>query len=173
MAQSVWLVLREIVEGGDDYGSMSDDELDMATSPTRSIANPFDTRPTAKVVNPAKNAGAAGMAVKPKQDAPMSLSRSPSLPKGAADPGPGLYAQPAKAAPPLQKPKYPGSFVGQVYRPDGGQYRDKRVSWVDKQTGKWRGRNVTALEREPGLIWNGQDWVTHHEFDATRGKPRR
>lgn len=146
---------------GSEEDELDDDELDMKTDPRRSFSNPFDSRPSGKVIGTQRH-DVGG----------MSRTTKPSMAPPAATVKPGDMSADAPTAPPerkpITKPPFKGSFVGQVHHP-GGAYVDKKAAWQVKgpQGPEWRRRNVQGFQKhDDALVWDGQDWVTSGVWDA-------
>src|SRR3990167_10529826 len=109
--------LREADEDDPDY----DADLDAATTPFKG-ADPFASRATGRVAPLSGTPGSVSVTNAKKSQMGGQRSDYARLKKPDAA---------AAASGPTDRPKYPGSFVGQV-APGGQQGKYKNVGWTNK-----------------------------------------
>jgi hypothetical protein len=136
VTRSAWQILES-------YLREQDDGEDVALS-----ANPFEPRARATASAATRPVGST------------SVTQTARAPSGLPNPDPKGAPRPA----PTDKPKYRGSFVGQVASA-GSQGVNKRVSWQNK-AGEWRGRTMNVQQANDSWVWDGSDWVKPGAFAA-------
>lgn len=68
---------------------------------------------------------------------------------------------------PIIKPKYNGSFVGQVFRTNG-QVITKRTAYefLDKENNSFETKyGKVSSQQYIELIWDGKDWISKRDFN--------
>ncbi len=124
-------------------------------------ANPFATKATGNVAAPSGSPGS--VSVTNARKAPMGGPRS-------ADAQVRKPNAVAAAATPTDKPKYPGTFVGQVASA-GKQGAYKNVSWMGADQQRRYGK-VHGMTPNEQWVWDGAAWIKSGAFDAKFGKRR-
>ena len=116
-------------------------------------ANPFASIPTGKVAKPSGSPGS--VSVTNARKAPMGGPRSADA---------QLQRQPSPT--PTDKPKYPGTFVGQV-ADAGKQGVNKRVAWKGNgPDAAWNYGRRNVMKANDPWVWDGTTWIKSGAFDA-------